>query len=271
MKLIEASTCERAWTAATGFLLTRPHYEEHNLVVEIAQPATHSPGDIEIRKILDKFLVEHDAFPLVTVAETIFPASEYQRRGVKGVYKIYPEEIYPIIKTEWGRYAYRLVRRRGRDGKEFNPLEEVVKKLRSQIKNGQRLRACYELSTIEAATDIPLFEPESDSRRTRGGPCLSHISLKLGRDNRLYLTAIYRLHYYIERALGNFLGLAALQAFVCEQTGLTPGPLVCVSSLGVIDTGEKWNLTEAREMFDEVSQINIDESPQSATTKGAAR
>ncbi len=250
MKPIEAETCESAWIVAMDHLLSQPEHEEHNLIVEISRPMTHTGEDVRVRGILDNFLSGHDAQPVVTVAETIFPAGEYRRRGVKGVYKTYPEEIYPLIvgPAEWGRYAYRLVRRRRKDGSVFNPLEETVNRLRAQVEGGKRMRACYELSVSDVGQDIPLFEPAEDSRRYRGGPCLSHISLKLGRDNRLYLTALYRLHYYVARALGNFLGLAMLQAFVCDQTGLTPGPLVCVSTLGRFDT-DQWSLTEAREML----------------------
>ena len=51
----------------------------------------------------------------------------------------------------------------------------------------------------------------------------------------------------------NYLGLAALQAFVCEQTNLVPGPLVCVSSYAKLDPyarkgGGGWGITEARKL-----------------------
>jgi thymidylate synthase len=87
-----------------------------------------------------------------------------------------------------------------------------------------------------------------DGNRTRNGPCLSHVSLKVGVEDTLYLTALYRSHSYVARALGNFLGLASLQAFVCDQTGLAPGPLVCVSTYARLETDDGWTVGEATEL-----------------------
>jgi hypothetical protein len=52
------------------------------------------------------------------------------------------------------------------------------------------------------------------------------------------LTAIYRSHYYIERALGNILGLAQLLTFVAAEVGVDVGSLVCHSTYAVIDTDD---------------------------------
>lgn len=250
MKMIEADSCERAWLEATTHILSCPDQEEYNLVVEIARPTVRAEYDRVVYDTVDEFLRAHEGQPIVTVAETIFPAGEYRRHGRKGVYQIYPEDIYPKIKgTGWGRYAYRLVRRRTADRKEdFNPLEDVVAKLRTQLKQRGPKRACYELSPYDSSLDLPLYDPEKDSGRPLGGPCLSHISLKLHQEGKLYLTALYRAHYYIARALGNFKGLASLQAFICEETGLTPGPLLCVSTFAKIDT-DFCNMTEVRDLI----------------------
>ncbi len=248
MRAIAGQTCAESWLDALDYLVGCRWHEQHNLILEVARPAARSGTDRYILRIVDRFLIDHGAQPLVTVAETIFPGAEYQRSGVHGVYEIYPNEIYPQIKLphEWGRYAHRLVRKRSPDGSELNPLKIAVEKLRSQVQNGQRKRCCYELSLSEGALDLPLYDANDDCRLLYG-PCLSHISLKLGRSNDLYLTAQYRSHYYVARALGNLMGLAMLQAFVCEQTGLAPGPLVCVSTFARVDT-EQWNLSEVREL-----------------------
>ena len=248
MRAIEGQTCAESWLEALDYLVGCRWHEQHNLILEVARPANRSDRDRYILGIVDRFLVDHGSQPLSTVAETIFPGAEYRRSGVRGVYEIYPDEIYPQIKSrrEWGRYAYRLVRKRSPDGTELNPLKIAVDKLRSQIQKGQRKRCCYELSLSEGAVDLPLYDANEDGRLLYG-PCLSHISLKLGRCDDLYLTAQYRSHYYVDRALGNLIGLAMLQAFVCEQTGLVPGPLVCLSTLARVDTGP-WRLSEVREL-----------------------
>jgi hypothetical protein len=99
--------------------------------------------------------------------------------------------------------------------------------------------ACYELSLSDVCLDLPLYEPATDRKHLIGGPCLSHVSLKIMRDDRVALTALYRSHYYVQKALGNLLGLARLQAFVCEQTKLPPGPLACVSTYATLERASK--------------------------------
>lgn len=252
MKPISKDTCERAWLAAAEHLATGTH-TEYNLIVEIIQPSRHDEADLSLRSVVDEFLVARRAQPCSTVAGTIFPAAEYVNHGADGVYERYPEEVYPNIRSgsEWGRYAYRLVRWKAGDGRVMNPLRTVVDKIKHQLASRTRFRQCYELSLTDSAIDLPLYDPATDSGRPRGGPCLSHVSLKLGDSDSLYLTALYRSHTYIARALGNFLGLAALQAFVCEQAGLEPGPLVCVSTYARLEPGEKtspWTIGDAQQM-----------------------
>lgn len=247
MKAITQDSCETAWLEAAEHLASASGHTDYNLVVEIAKPAIHDAADLRLRSKVDAFLRAHGANPLSTVAGTIFPVSEYRNFGSRGVYEVYPEEVYPSIKGphEWGRYAHRLVRWACPDGTTINPLKIVVEKMQKQLKNGKRLRACYELSLSDPGSDLPLFDPATDAGRPRSGPCLSHVSLKIGVTDNLYLTAIYRSHSYIERALGNFFGLAALQAFVCNETGLTPGPLLCVSSYARLDADADWSVGAA--------------------------
>jgi hypothetical protein len=250
MKCMTHRTCEAAWFAAARFLQgATAHREAHNLVVEIQEPAAHTEVDLRMREQLDAFLRVHDANPVFTVAETIFPAAQYKEEGVRGVFETYPNEIYPAIKlpTEWGRYAYRLVRATDAKGK-YNPLERILNRLKAAVTGHDMKRACFELPFPEDPLDLPIAHPED--KRTRGGPCLSLISLKLGRDGKLYLTAAYRHHYFIERALGNYLGLAALQAFLCDQSGLDMGPLVCVSTLAKLDDGGRWSRKKVDVMLD---------------------
>lgn len=250
MKAITQDSCERAWLDAAEHLAAVPGHADYNLVVEISKPAAHDAADRRLRSTVDRFLRAHKANPLSTVAGTIFPVSEYRDYGLRGVYEVYPDEVYPEIKDpkEWGRYAHRLVRWTDYAGKTINPLKTVVEKMVAQIKNGCRMRACYELSLTDSGIDLPLYDPTTDAGRTRSGPCLSHVSLKIGVTNSLYLTAIYRSHSYIARALGNFYGLAALQAFVCDQTELTPGPLLSVSSYARLDADDDWSVREALQL-----------------------
>lgn len=254
MKPIMGESRATTWLAAVEYLAGCNDWEDYNLVLEVLDPMRRNGNDRKIEDRVDSFLRANEQSPLSTVAETIFPGGEYRRHGPKGVYETYPNEIYPVIKRlpelNWGTYAHRLVRRSGPGG-EINPLEVCVQKIRDQLDGIAVKTACYELSLCDVSLDLPLYEPSSDRRRTIGGPCLSHVSLKISRDRKLLLTALYRSHYYVQKALGNLLGLARLQAFVCEQTGLAPGPLVCVSTYARLEPGD-WAKDDVRALIEDL-------------------
>ncbi len=255
MKTIEGDGCATTWLAAAQHLASTDDWEDYNLILEVRNTCARSEQETRVRKVVDDFLRRHDANPLFTVSETIFPAAEYKRFGPEGVYETYPETIYPKIKPAlgWGSYAHRMLRRKSADGKQtINPLKECIEKMKRELALVSTMRARYELSVTDGAFDLPLYDPSRDGNGSRrGGPCLSHLSLKISRDKRLFLTAMYRAHYYIERTLGNLIGLTRLQAFVCEQTGLAPGPLVCVSTLAKLDTDRRWSVRDVRALITE--------------------
>ena len=88
-----------------------------------------------------------------------------------------------------------------------------------------------------------------------GGPCLSHISLKIRNKSELVLTALYRNHFYSEKVLGNLLGLARLQLFICDQTGLVPGSLVAISTLAVLDLPKGLRRSDINGMLDTCTEL----------------
>jgi hypothetical protein len=72
----------------------------------------------------------------------------------------------------------------------------------------------------------------------------------------LLLTAFYRSHYYVQRALGNLLGLAHLQNFVAEQAGLAVGPLVCISSMAQLDVSSgQWGKNDVKNLINECHKV----------------
>jgi len=257
MTPISKKTRGAAWLEAIKILRLR-NGDIYNLVVEILQPSRKAPINSAAEQAVDRLLIDANELPIASVAETIFPAWEYLRHGVDGVYTVYPEEVYPAIASlpanRWGTYAYRLVRRQGSDGKTYDPLERVVDKLRGELDNPAPKRAAYELDA--EGHGLSTYDPETDWNTYLGGQCLSHISLKLGPKRELYLTATYRLQYFIRRALGNFLGLARLQAFVAQEVKIPVGPLVCHATLASLDrktTG--WGLHEIDSLIAELSPI----------------
>jgi hypothetical protein len=71
---------------------------------------------------------------------------------------------------------------------------------------------------VEAALYIHTDAP-SDRLRPRGAPCLQYVQFRLFEENRLELFALYRAHDYLNKALGNMIGLQRLGEFVADQTG----------------------------------------------------
>jgi hypothetical protein len=239
MKLISSITMAQAWLEGCQHLLGQPGWVDTTVVLYVAKPAVVRSEDQAVADALDAFLVGHEQFSNHTVAETIFPGYEYVRRGVDGVYNVYPNEIYPRIKDHpemrrWGAYAYRMLRRRDDTGREYNPLEDCI----SKMKDKQPKRAAYELG-LGFGFDLATYDDDDDRGARMGGPCLSHLSFKFINE-RIQLTAMYRSHYYMQRAYGNLLGLARLQAFVAEQVGVAQGPLVCHSTMAVLEHGRNW-------------------------------
>jgi hypothetical protein len=111
---------------------------------------------------------------------------------------------------------------------------------------------------IDPLLDIPIYDPATDRSRPIGGPCLTHISVKLTADRRVMLTGFYRSHFYVQRALGNLFGLAHLQNFIAEQTGLMMAPLVCHSSMAQLELKarkksvsehHKWGKADVRDLI----------------------
>lgn len=254
MILIDGKTIGETWLRGAQHLLARHDWVDTTVILSISQPMLVTLGDRLVAKTLDSFLQSHGKFGNHTVAETIFPGYEYVHRGLVGVYQDYPEKVYPRLErhphTRWGTYAYRLLRRAGKDGQLFNPLEACIEKM----KDKKPKRAAYELG-LGFGFDLATYEDGTDFKRRMGGPCLSHLSFKLI-ESRVDLTAMYRSQYYVQRAYGNLLGLARLQAFVADQVGVGVGALVCHSTMGVLEHGSwGWRKSEVASLIHECATL----------------
>jgi hypothetical protein len=252
---IEAKTCVGAWLKGANLLAKMPERCSYNVILDIDDPIRLTDVDERIVRSVDHFLREHDADPVATVAATIFPASDYRRNGVKGVFEDFPERTYPKLTTRWGTYAGRMLRHNGKNGKPFNPLEITIEKLRAQSKRKSPLRGIYEVGLTDMLTDVPIFDPALDSKRTMGQPCLAHLSFKLREDKGVMLTALYRNHYYVQRTLGNLIGLSQLLYFVAHESGLAPRSLVCHSTFARLDAGERWSLSAVKALLKQANEM----------------
>lgn len=255
---VEEMTCTATWLKAAELLAAEPDGTLYNLVLGVLSPDRVTREEFELHDALNNFLQRKGQYPITSIAGTIFPASHYLHGGPRAVFDEFPA-LYPKMKESWGTYAYRMLDRTViDDDRKSSMLEILVEKLKKQKLKG-RMRAAYEMDLLNGQddSDIALYQPSSDCDRLLGQPCLTHLSFKLHPDDSLSLTALYRSHFYVQKALGNLLGLSQLMCFICEQVGLTVGPLVCHSTLAQLEQGGNtgWRLSEVRTLLKECRSI----------------
>lgn len=263
MDLIKRQTAPEAWLAAVEHVACCAKAEDYDVFLHIYQPTVLSAVDASVYKEVDSFLISHGAFSVHTVAETIFPLDEYMRNGAEGLFETYPEKLRAIQKGRtdgnWGSYSYRILRQRNFEGTVFNPLADMVDKIRMHGK----YRASFELGQGRPFEDeVPIYDPATDRKRLYGGPCLSHLSIKV-HDGKIRFNATYRSHYYMRRLLGNLVGLGRLQYFLARETDLAVGGLTINSTFARLDTGSgkgsggHWTMHEVETLIERCRTIYL--------------
>ena len=240
-------SCARAWVKAATAIIEAGD-ESYNVIIGVEDPVNHDERDHEVIELVDSFLKDHDANPIITIANTIFPESLYREHGFPAFFNEYHKVYDKLTKSkQWGRYFERMTRHRTLEGEVYNPLEELIDKLRTQDNSDRCYKAVYELA---------VYDPLLDRRSLRGGQCLSFLSFKLHPELGLTMTAIYRNQTYTTRCLGNLIGLGRLQAFVAKEARLNRvGPLTCISTHAELDTGDGWGIKDARKLVDDASKL----------------
>ena len=253
VEVVHAEGRVEAWVKATRHLLDSGR--RMNLVLDIARP-TGVPGTKALERCVDRYMASRDRETLHSVAETIFPCFLYHREGLRGVLETYPTLTYPELRRRnprrWGTYAGRLLCRETSTGETFNPLDQMLRKMRSEIANRGTKRACYELGITAAECELPLYSAAEERRERMGFPCLSHLSFKVW-SGSVHLTALYRSHDYGIKAPGNLLGLSRLLLFVARETGQEVGSLVVHSSYAYISTPKR----ELMRTLDEIERLQV--------------
>jgi thymidylate synthase len=222
--------CVSAWREATRIVEAEGH-EASNVIIDIADPTARASLEDPAVRLVDAFLLSKDKKAIETVANTIFPAGLYRRYGAPAFFDRFLKSVLPKVRRSgrWsGYYFERMIQLPVEGGPPLNQLENIIARIRDPHVTA---RNKFELSIFDPARDV--------DRSPYGGQCLSFGSFKLrgtpGGD-RLDLTVLYRNHFYIEKLLGNLIGLGRLMAFIAEQSE------VCVGSLTVISTHAKVDL-----------------------------
>ena len=216
-------SCARAWLEAVITVNNELRHEAHNVILDIEEPHKQDLLDEQIINVVDDFLISKDVLPLQSVANTIFPEALYRRHGAPSFIEEFNEKLLPKLKKSdrWtGYYFERMTAYPTHDDKRLK-LWDIVERIRDKSNKS--------LNKFE----VSLFDPERDvDNSPYGGQCLSFLSFKLipGNKKKLALTALYRNHYYIEKLLGNLIGLARLMVFISEESGIEVGSLTIVST-----------------------------------------
>lgn len=265
------------WLSATRYLDANGR-RARNLVLEIDHPRLLTGADKRAIGLVDAALRQHCDLSVLTVAGTIFPQGLYQRHGPDG----FAERFLKIMarakkKGTWGTYAMRMMERRGRDpDTTFNPLEQVIFKLRraSEHGDGNAYESVYEMGVhvaedldgepLLAACELPTFDSAVDGGKVSNMPCLSHLTFKLTDAKAVDLTAIYRSHYYAQRALGNLIGLTHLLTYVAEQAGVEAGRLTCISTDANLDFENWGGVPAGRDLLAAIEPRAATAAPQNA-------
>lgn len=93
--------------------------------------------------------------------------------------------------------------------------------------------------------EFNIFSASNDRNKRRGFPCLAHIGLHIGIDDRLHATAQYRSHDVLAKGYGNYLGLGGLLGYVAQATRRDPGELLVVTG-GAFFVGSPARLKSTR-------------------------
>lgn len=235
--LITGSSATSAWFDAIRYLYEETDGKSVNLNVAFDGGGTDSS---KVIGMLDAVIAgrcdSDDPYLVETVANTLFPKGLYQPHLGEGaqahLYAMNDVTMTLTKKRKKGEkdtYFNRLVNYPGPDGKSVNQLARTIERLISERAAVATKSSAYEVGiSVPTDADLRVFAPGQDSGYM-SFPCLSHLSFTLV-DDLVHVTALYRNQHFMSRALGNYIGLARLAAFVANEAGASVGEVQCVAS-----------------------------------------
>jgi hypothetical protein len=243
--------CVRAWREAVRRVDAQPGHAAYNVIIDVADPTVNASRQDPRVAVVDDFL-SGCSKSVETVANTIFPVGLYYRHGAPAFFDVFREKVLKKVRRgeRWsGYYFERMMDYPVPAGQPPNQIWDIVERMR----NGQ-VRALNKF-------ELSLFDPMRDvDNSPYGGQCLSFLSFKVVpvADRTLTLTAMYRNHFYIEKLLGNLIGLGRLMTFVGREAGLRVGALTVISTHAEIDLPNRGRRSDVASMiarFDQAATI----------------
>lgn len=220
--------CASAWLNAVKLVDDQPAHEAVNVIIDVQKPNANSTLGNPIVGRVNAFLEERGK-SIEAIANTIFPQKLYQRHGKSNFIDVFNKRVLPKVgKNErWsGYYFERMTTLKKHSGENLDQLSRMIDRM---LDPANKSLHKHELTLFDAERDV--------TGSPYGGQCLSFLSFHLlpGTPKTLLLTAQYRNHYYIEKLLGNLIGLGRLMEFVAKETGTVVGALTVVSTHATID------------------------------------
>jgi thymidylate synthase len=220
--VVQGVDAVQAWRNGSQVLLQTPQHAVQNLITEIAAPTIVDP-DWYVR-FCPKSVGAQDR--LSVVAKVLFPDIPRRPREPRIEYYARCERLLKRalkignFHSAWGgTYFQRLL---SLDNSE------------NQIERAIRILSEWEVRG-ETAIVMHTSSPAIDRLRKRGSPCLQYIEILWGGDGVLDLVAVYRNHDFLNKALGNFIGLGRLLNFIAFEGGKRSGRVICHSVHAYVD------------------------------------
>lgn len=239
-------TIDLAWAAALARVNQAKGGAVGNLVLTVAGADVADSATVRAR--VDQALADAGAWPVNTVANTLFPMALYNPppyswskalsksqvaeldEAARALFESY-ESMLPHIKkyrgNASGTYFSRMITWPGREAGGVNQLAARIEYLR-----GKRNHHASDIAIggegeipIEQNIAFGLQEYAATDRRQQAFPCLVHINLSAV-NGTLSLTALYRNWFMISRGYGNLVGLERVLSFLAQQSGLKVGEIV---------------------------------------------
>lgn len=235
---VEEDNLSVAWLRALRLATLRGRKEVAPLVVAVTR-FNESGGfqeDATIRAALEAVLANEGKQNVHTVANTIFPTSLWN-----------PTKPRQLLFDRFQRILGRVRRHRG------NSRGTYFERMITGGSAGQENQLEFIIDTFLARTSVRrsvlqvgVFDPARDHSRAAllGFPCLQHVTFAPA-DEGLMVNAFYAMHYLVERAYGNYVGLCRLGQFVAHELGLPLVRMTCFAGIATCDVSK----SKLRDLF----------------------
>jgi len=213
--IVKGNNTVQAWKAGSSAVLNAPHSRMRNLITEINDPLLFQAD--WLNKYNPQSVGEKDSVSVV--AKVLFPSRPRRPNESRATYYGYWRSLLKraresgALKAQWGTYFDRLVA--------FNETENQLESIIIALSDWG--------VAPEAALVAHTSAPTLDSLRPLGSPCLQYIEILQDRNHVIDLVAVYRNHDFLNKALGNFIGLARILKFIAQESGKASGKIVCHS------------------------------------------